>query len=47
MTKEWEALFPKVSVHKLPRDFSDHSPLRPPYAIRGTRSMSSNLNCLG
>jgi hypothetical protein len=27
MSKEWESLFPKVSVHKLPRDFSDHNPL--------------------
>jgi hypothetical protein len=27
MSKDWETLFPKVCVHKLPRDFSDHNPL--------------------
>jgi hypothetical protein len=27
MSKDCEALFPKVSVHKLPRDFFDHNPL--------------------
>jgi hypothetical protein len=27
MSKDWEALFPKVCVHKLPRYFSDHNPL--------------------
>jgi endonuclease/exonuclease/phosphatase family metal-dependent hydrolase len=27
MSKDWEALFSKVWVRKLPRDFSDHNPL--------------------
>jgi hypothetical protein len=27
MSKEWESIFPKVWIYKLPRDFSDRNPL--------------------
>jgi hypothetical protein len=50
MSKDWETLFPKVCVHKLPRDFSDHNPLimatlsSEPYSEKGRNDMVTRCN---
>lgn len=45
MNKEWEDLFPKVMVKKLPREVSDHNPLILSFGINQvTKKSNSNLN---